>query len=121
MLPVFRTNQASQETRREMADWVKEISLTWPGGRTFSTADLLGEFPPEDRKQAARILIDLARYELTEYATQGEPKPGAGYNTGKLIRPWVWHPRQPGKAVTERAPNQLDRIEAKIDQLLKGR
>ena len=96
-----------------------------PGG-TCSTVELV-EVIKRDHDLPERTIFNLlgkmAPEELRAYATRSTE---TRTYMGKQIRPWIWHQKKEGVepptvSVTSDRPNQLDRIEAKIDQLLKGR
>ena len=114
-----------------IVDWVKQSAETW-GDQTFRTRDLidtinthLGDGSKAGASFISATLIKAAPYELAEYATQGDPVQGAGYNANKTIRPWLWHSRQSGRVATEKPASMLERMAGQIDRiealLLKGR
>lgn len=109
----------TRELRGQIIAFVRD-ELT-PLAGSMSTTSLLNLFaanhPGADSRKVSKILQDLAKTDLHQFATQGEPEHGM-YS---MVRRWRWHaPITDRERPEQPAPrqSQLDRIEAKLDALL---
>ena len=69
----------------------------FPPGRTASSGEILAHLanviPPEDFQDIgkSRLLMDLAKRDLSVYATRGQP---VANRFGGTKTPWIWHAPQ---------------------------
>jgi hypothetical protein len=114
----------TKELREQVVELVSYKLNQLPHHETHTTTELINWLADEigiDNKLAAGILKAAAEHELIPYATKGDPVAGKGFQSGNIVRPWKWHAPIKGREAKPHnppPPSQLDRIEAKLDELL---
>lgn len=90
---------------------VAEKLTRLPAQTSLTTSDLITWLVDETEitnKEAASLLMRSAERELAPYATKGDPIPGKGFQTGNVVRPWIWH--APVKTASLSRPSLISSI-----------
>ena len=72
---------------------IRQVLSTLRPGETLTTRELLARLMPgaTDQERANAASGFIKRWSSMSFCTRAAPQPGKAFNSGKMVRPCVWH------------------------------